>query len=170
MEAINWEAVSALSEASGVIVIVASLLYVGIQIKQNAASTRAQAINQANSQYGSLMSQIALNGELATIYRIATEGGELDPDQATRYTAYLSAFFAYIEELYLITQLGTYAEELGDAQNSVEFLAPVIVRLLKSPVAKQWWVDESKHLYLPDFCGRVNEVVGLSAMGVASNK
>ena len=88
MESVNWEAIGIFAEVIGAIAIVVSLLYVGIQIKQSAASTRAQAINQVNSQYGSLMSQKALNGELATIYRIATEGGELDPDQATRYRAY----------------------------------------------------------------------------------
>ena len=160
----NWEVIGIFAEIIGAIAVVVSLLYVGVQIKQSAASTRAQAINQVNSQYGSLMSQIALNGELATIYRIATEGGELNPDQATRYSAYLSAFFAYLEEHYLLAQVGIYAEELGDAQDTIEFLTPLIVRLLKSPVAKQWWVDESKTLYLADFGERVSEVAGMSAM------
>lgn len=160
----NWEVIGIFAEIIGATAVVVSLLYVGVQIKQSAASTRAQAINQVNSQYGSLMSQIALNGELATIYRLATEGGELDPDQATRYRAYLSAFFAYLEEHYLLAQSGIYAEELGDAQDTVEFLTPLIVRLLDSPVAKQWWVDESKTLYLADFGERVSEVAGMSAM------
>ena len=160
----NWEVIGIFAEMIGATAVVVSLLYVGVQIKQSAASTRAQAINQVNSQYGSLMSQIALNGELATIYRIATEGGELDPDQATRYRAYLSAFFAYLEEHYLLAQSGIYAEELGDAQDTVEFLTPLIVRLLDSPVAKQWWVDESRHTYLAEFCNRVDEVAGLSAV------
>ena len=167
MESVNWEAIGIFAEVIGAIAVVVSLLYVGMQIKQSAASTRAQAINQVNSQYGSLMSQIALNGELATIYRIATEGGELDPDQATRYRAYLSAFFAFLEEHYLLLQSGIYDVDLGDTQDTVEFLSPLIVRLLKSPLAKQWWVDESKHLYITDFRERVSEVAGLSAIGRA---
>ena len=163
MESVNWEAIGIFAEVIGAIAVVVSLLYVGMQIKQSAASTRAQAITQVNSQYGSLMSQIALNGELATIYRIATEGGELDPDQATRYRAYLSAFFAFLEEHYLLFQSGIYDVDLGDTQDTVESLSPLIVRLLNSPLAKQWGVDESKHLYLADFRERVSEVAGMSA-------
>ncbi len=164
MKSIKWKAIGVIAELIGAIAVVISLLYVGIQIKQNTASTRAQAINQVNSQYGSLMSQIALNGELATIYRIATEGGELDPDQATRYRAYLSAFFAWLEEHYLIKKGGIYTEDFGNEQDVVEFLAPTIVRLLKSPVAVEWWIDESENLYLADFRERVNEVAGLPAV------
>ena len=159
----NWEVIGIFAEIIGATAVVVSLLYVGVQIKQSAASTRAQAINQVNSQYGSLMSQIALNGELATIYRIATEGGELDPDQATRYRAYLSAFFAFLEETYLLTQAEIYTEDLGEVQDQLQFLAPTIVRLLKSPVAVQWWINESNNIYVPEFCKRVDEVTGLTS-------
>jgi len=163
MESMNWEAIGIFAEVIGAVAVVISLLYVGIQIKQSAASTRAQAINQVNSQYGSLMSQVALNGELATIYRIATEGGELEPDQATRYRAYLSAFFAFLEEHYLLAQTSLYDLDLGEVQDTVEFLAPTVVRLLKSPIAKEWWIAESKNLYVGGFCDRVSHVAGLSA-------
>jgi hypothetical protein len=163
VKSIRWKAIGVFAELIGAIAIVISLLYVGVQINQNTASSRAQAINQVNSQYGSLMSQIALNGELATIYRIATEGGELDPDQATRYRAYLSAFFAFLEETYLLTQAEIYTEDLGEVQDQLQFLAPTIVRLLKSPVAVQWWINESNNIYVPEFCKRVDEVTGLTS-------
>ena len=156
----DWGAVGELIGGAAIIV---SLIYVGVQIKQNTATWRAQSINQVNSQYGALMSQIALNSELATIYRVATEGGELEPDQATRYRAYLSAFFAYLEELHLLNKISSH--DLGDAQDPVEFMASTIVRLLKSPVAVQWWIDDSRNLYLAEFCERVDEVTGISATG-----
>ena len=41
------------------------------------------------------MSQIATNGDLAKIYGKATQGLDLESDEIVRYTAYLSAFFAF---------------------------------------------------------------------------
>ena len=93
MKSTKWKAVSGSAELISAIAVVITLIYVGIQVKQNTAASLAQTIHQVNTQYATLMSHIAVNSELATIYRIATEGGELYPDQATRYRAYLSAFF-----------------------------------------------------------------------------
>lgn len=156
----SWEAIGTIAEVVGALAVVLSLLYVAAQIKQNTATSRAQAINQANSQYGALMLQIALNRDLAEIYRIATEGGDLGPVRATRYNAYLSAFFAYVEEVYLIHQAGWYAEDLAGT-DLVRFLSPTIHRLLSGPTAREWWREEAANIYVPEFCQRVNEVTGL---------
>ena len=45
MEAINWEAVTALSEAIGVIVIIASLIFIGFQIRQTSQQLQNQTEN-----------------------------------------------------------------------------------------------------------------------------
>ena len=157
----NWEAIIAVAEVVGAIAVVLSLIYVATQIKQNTEASRAQSINQINGQYGALMSQIATNGELAQIYRKATDGGELEPDELVRYTAYLSAFFAFIEEIYLLHRSGIYGEDLGEG-DAVEFLAPTVRRLLASPAAVQWWKEESRNIYVPELCDSVNRITNLS--------
>ena len=158
----NWEAIGAIGEIVGGTAVVMTLVYVAIQIKQNTATSRAQAISQVNSQYGALMTQIATNESLAKIYRKATEGGHLEPDETVRYTAYLSAFFAFLEELYLLHQSGTYQEDLGESSNAVEFLGPTVRRLLSSPAAVLWWKEGSRNIYLAEFCNSVNRVTDLS--------
>jgi hypothetical protein len=116
----NWEAIGTVAEVIGAVAVVLSLIYVAAQIKHNTEVSRAHSINQINSQYGALMSQIALNEDLARIYRKATQGLDLDPDETVRYTAYLSAFFAFIEEIFLLHRAGTYEEDLGEG-DAVEF-------------------------------------------------
>jgi hypothetical protein len=157
----NWEAIGTVAEVVGAIAVVLSLIYVATQIKQNTAASRAQMINQINSQYGALMSQIATNGDLAKIYQKATEGSDLEPDETVRYTAYLSAFFAFVEEIYLLHRSGTYEEDLGDG-DAVEFLAPTVRRLLNSPAAARWWKGESRNLYVPELCDRVDHIANLT--------
>ena len=107
------------------------------------------------------MSQIATNGDLARIYRKATDGEELEPDETVRYTAYLSAFFAFIEEIFLLHRSGIYEENLGDG-DAVEFLAPTVQRLLASPAAIHWWKEESRNLYVAELCDSVNRIADLS--------
>ena len=156
----NWDAVIAVAEVVGAIAVVLSLIYVAIQIKQNTAASRAQSINQINGQYGALMCKIATNGDLAHIYRKATDGEDLGPDEMVRYTAYLSAFFAFIEEIYLLHRSGIYEEDLGEG-DAVEFLAPTVQRLLASPAAIHWWKEESRNLYVPEVCDSVDRIVDL---------
>ena len=157
----NWEAIIAVAEVVGAIAVVLSLIYVATQIKQNTEASRAQSINQINGQYGALMSQIATNSDLAHIYRKATDGEELEPDESVRYTAYLSAFFAFIEEIYLLHRSGIYEENLGQG-DAVEFLAPTVRRLLASPAAVHWWKEESRNLYVAELCNSVNRIADLS--------
>jgi hypothetical protein len=157
----NWEAIGAIGEIVGATAVVLTLIYVAIQIKQNTAASRAQAINQINSQWGGLMSQIATNEGLAKIYRKATEGGDLGPDETVQYTAYMSAFFAFLEELYLLHQSGTYEEDLGEG-DALEFLTPTVRRLLSSPAAVRWWKEESRNLYVAEVCNRVNLLANLT--------
>ena len=157
----GWEMVIAVAEVIGAIAVVLSLIYFAIQIKQNTAASRAQSINQINGQYGELMSQIATNGDLAQIYRKATDGEQLEPDETVRYTAYLSAFFAFIEQIFLLHQSGIYEEDLGDG-DAVEFLAPTVRRLLACPAAVHWWKEESRNLYVPELCESVSRIADLS--------
>lgn len=157
----NWEAIGTAAEVIGAVAVVMSLIYVAAQIKHNTEVSRAQSINQINSQYGALMSQIATNGDFAKIYRKATQGLDLEGDEIVRYTAYLSAFFAFVEEIYLLHRAGTYEEDLGEG-DAVEFLAPTVRRLLSSPAAVQWWKEESRNIYVPELCDSVNRIADLS--------
>ena len=44
----NWEAISAIAEAVGTVGIIASLIYVAIQIRQNTRGTRIETFESAN--------------------------------------------------------------------------------------------------------------------------
>ena len=68
MEPINWEAVSAIAEALGVIVVVASLIFVGFQIRQNTQATKVAAIQNITSDIRAFNYEIGANGEFADIF------------------------------------------------------------------------------------------------------
>ena len=52
MTPINWEAVQAVSETLGLIIVVSSLNYVGLEVRQNAKATRAATMNNMMNAWG----------------------------------------------------------------------------------------------------------------------
>ena len=64
---VNWQAISALSEASGVIVIAISLIFVGFQIRQNAQATRAASMNNIMENWSDKLLMLSENENFATV-------------------------------------------------------------------------------------------------------
>ncbi len=72
MEAFNWEAVIAISESLGLVVVIGSLIYVGFQVRQNTAMMRVNA-SQAWTDFNfQLSGPIAVDREVAECW---TRGG-----------------------------------------------------------------------------------------------
>lgn len=65
----NREAVSAIAEIVGVIAVIASLIYVGLQIKQNSAIARANIVHETNTAALRIQGLIAQDAALAAIYK-----------------------------------------------------------------------------------------------------
>ena len=78
MEAINWEAVQAVSEALGLIVVVGSLIFVGFQIRQNAQATRAASMNNIMGSWFDMYMRVSENDKLAEV----VWNGAQDPNRA----------------------------------------------------------------------------------------
>ena len=60
MEAFNWEAVTAIAEIIGVVVVVASLIYVAIQVQQNNAEIRLNTEAAKISAYHQTIDQVVV--------------------------------------------------------------------------------------------------------------
>ena len=161
----NWEAISSFAEVVGAGAVVISLIYVGVQLKLNNSLSRANAFQQINFQFAEVASQLSSDAELARIYRIAAEGGDLDPDEAIRYTAYLTSFFAFLENAHIQEQSGLLADFILESEGTIDFMAPHFSKLLQCPAAARWWQEECKNIFSPDFYRRVSEHAGFHSEG-----
>lgn len=153
---------AAVGSLLGAIAVVATVLYLAMQVRHGTRASRAESINQLNSQFRDIMFELARSGDLAKAHRLAASDQEVDEDTSIRYRAYLSGLFAFFEEAYLVHQSGSYSEDLG-GQDLVDFMAPMIRRFLAGQLAKRWWREESANLYVADFRGRVEAVADLAS-------
>ena len=64
----NWEAVGAIGEVVGALAVVATLIYLASQIRQNMMSNRNAALETISAQNAAWLSLITQDAEVARIY------------------------------------------------------------------------------------------------------
>lgn len=156
----NWEAVSSLAEVVSAIAVVVSLIYVGVQIRQSNQLSRAETFHEIDTEYSHVMSKL-VERELANIYSRAVAGKELDQDELVRYCSFLTAYFVWLEDVYIQQQSGLFDVELG-TESVVHFMASQAQTLLKSKQSQDWWYHEAPKFLSPGFMGEATKAMKLA--------
>jgi hypothetical protein len=134
----TWEAVSAISEATGAIVVIVSLIYVAIQIRQNTKAVTyqtTQALIHANSESAYLLSSDA---DLATLFHKGSMDRSLLTDvERLRFNTYLYGYYNQADFAYEQSLEGQVA---STTWARIERDLPIWISL---PGVRAWW-DEDK--------------------------
>ena len=86
MEALNWDAITAVSEVVGVIIVAASLIFVGLQIRQSAHATQVATVENFTSDLRDFNYLVGANGEFAEIlYKGWFQPGTLNSTEQFRH-------------------------------------------------------------------------------------
>jgi hypothetical protein len=106
-----------IGEFLGALGVIASLIYLAIQIRQNTRSVRASTFHGAASRAADLTRAIAEEKELAHIYRTGMAGLDQldDDDERLRFMMFLSTMFRQFEDLFFQYRAGTISSESWDA-------------------------------------------------------
>ena len=146
----NWDAVGTLAEVVSALGVIISLLYVAAQIRQSNTLSQANTTHLMNSEYGSIFGDIATDEKLATIYSSAVKGEALSEIELVRYTAFLTRYFAFLENIYSQEKAGLFDVDL-EADNVMVFMAEQGRDLLSSSQAQTWWLQEGRKFVTPEF-------------------
>ena len=139
---LNWDAIGAIAESLGVIGVIVTVVYVGVQIRHN-----SQAVQGATEQ--SLMTQemalYALVAEHANVYR---RGGEhidqLDADEYVVYEHLVAAQMSQLYSAFVQFQRGLIPQSVWDA-----YTADWPDSILQIGFRHTW--DRIKHGYPAEF-------------------
>lgn len=131
--------------------VVLTLVFIGIQLKQNAELTRMAAAQTSAQLLSTNLGRIIENGDLAEL--ITKEGA---PDcwnraERLRVTNFLSASFRHFEVLHTHRRFGVFEEELWVGTEA---------RLrdsLSTPTIREWW-QELKPFYARSFAAYVDRI------------
>ena len=127
----NWEAIGAVGETVGALAVLATLVYLAMQIRQNTKAVQAAAIDSANSQVSKIREVIFADADVANMYRRGTEDpASLSEDDTIRYRLLIHNILLSLSNS--ITQASVSGLSEGMSQVELSILRRVVGRVLTS--------------------------------------
>jgi len=149
----NWEAINAISEIVGVVVIVVTLIYLAAQVRQGNMFAKLQArqrmIEQAESELYAQMAD-------PSITHSNIKDGPLTEDEQAKLSLFLISFLRQREWEWFLYQEGVI--------DAVAFRAyrEVITIHLGTPRGRKWWKALGHRAFDPSFAEQVDELLAQS--------
>jgi hypothetical protein len=161
---VNWEAVVAVVEVIGLLAVVASLVYLAIQVRQNSelisqntTVARASMVHETSVFYARFFEMIAESPSLAGIYRRGLDSESLDPDEKLRFESLLAVYFSSLEDMDHQYKSDLYFDE-DDDTDLVEFMELEYKRMLESKHGKEWWERTARDCSTPSFFAKIERI------------
>ena len=150
----NWDALGAIAELIGAIAVVATLIYLAAQIRQNTFSNRNAALQTISSQYADWLSTIIENESVARIYRAGlADFNQLTEEDRIRFGMLLTQLCRACDAQYHQHKTSALPQEMW--KSTLESL----VGVLEKPGGSAWWSRYGSR-FSPSFYTVVNGALG----------
>jgi hypothetical protein len=152
---VNWEALAAIAELLGAIGVLASLLYLGAQIRQNTASLRQQAFQMGTNEVRRWAEGLSGSRETSEIFiKGQTDFSSLDANERLRFTMMIFE---------LCSVWGTYQTYSGhDLLGLRESAETSIGAWIRQGWFPKWW-RQNVFMFPPEFKAFVEELLARHA-------
>lgn len=145
----NWEAIGAIGEVGGAIAVVATLVYLAVQIRQNTGQLQADAIIAANDAEDRLLRDLQNPELLGDILRASEDWSHATAKEQARAHLVYSAFMRHTETCFNLWRRGALDEGTYRARENFT------LSFLVTPGIRTWW-EIGKHSFGPDFLARID--------------
>lgn len=134
----DWDAIGAIANILGAIGVIYSLVYLGIQIRNQNRESQLAAATELASQWSASMSDIAVSPELAKALEIGFYKPEsLSPHQYLQFSSHLNRVFRDVETMYIQFLAGRLS---GDLWNGVSVST---IELTQCIGVRSWWATRN---------------------------
>ena len=148
----DWQALSAIGEATGAVAVVISVLYLAHQIRIQSAETRLAAIHEVSVGFREGIAATFLDPQLARVFHLGKDGPEhLDPAERIQFIALVQRNWRVWEDVFYQYRDGRLNEPLWrsmERQYSALLVWPGV----------QWVWSIRRDFYTPEF-GRYVDTV-----------
>src|SRR4051795_18885 len=151
----NWDAIVAISQLVAAVAVILSLVFVGLQIKQNTRALQRTEHNSTMEQWTVIRMAIAKHRDIAELMTAGLQGERpLDAADQLRLEQMLqeNAWAAF--HIWDRTQRGIFPKGTFEATGGA-----LLNTLLKTPTGAEWW-RKAKHVgFHPGFVADVDAVL-----------
>jgi hypothetical protein len=156
-QTVTLEELALIAEIVGGIGVIASLIFLGIEIRRQRRQSSLQAVNELTAQWSELMTSLHESHELAEIWlKGHRDFDALNGISKLRYGAYFGRFLRNSESLFLHLQADTLDPMVW---RGIERAIRDIIIL---PGAQTWW-GTRKHWYTDHFQELVDDLIAKGA-------
>ena len=139
----NWDALGAIGEIVGAIAVVASLIYVAVQIRQNTRQSRLASFESAVRGTSNWHHNLAGNPEmLRALFQGQRDYEGLSPEDRLRFQSLMITWIMEYQNFKMSFDEGTH-ERGAFSDRSLGELEKNILSLLRTPGGQQWWAGET---------------------------
>ena len=130
-----------LGEFIGGLAVIATLIYLAVQIRQNSKLLRASVEQTTRSDSTAILNLMAASTENASVYhRGLTDSAVMSPEERTHFYLLLAANFYHFQQAYAAHQDGIQSEETWNTQwQALQFYA-------SQPGVRTWWKQQGRRL------------------------
>jgi hypothetical protein len=149
----SWEAIGAIGEVVGAAAVIASLIYLAAQIRQNSRTIRRSSARHTGEKNAVALRALAdyselFSGDFLGLDRLAT----LDPPQRTRFDMIFGMWMQAIEQTFADVRDGLLESEYGVPYRDY------LRHLLSCSGGSQWW-SERRAWFSASFQREVDELI-----------
>jgi hypothetical protein len=150
---VNWEALGAIANLLAAIGVIATLIYLSIQIRQNTKAVRSSSIQNLVQSF-STTAQAAVENEfiIPLLLKANADAEALTEEERARLHFWFIMTFRRFEGVYFQRDLGIVDAEVIDGFERSH------IAILASKSAQQWWVD-SKEIFNSGFVSYLEELL-----------
>jgi len=149
----NWEAIGAVGEIAGAIAVIATLIYLAIQIKDSARAARSAAVTDATTAILDLYHELGSNPQTSELFLEGMENPESLSKQAQFQFLMLMHFgFLGFQRSFFLTQEGTLDVGLRDS------IGTAVHAVNQMPGTHFYW-KQRKSYFQPEFVRWIEDLL-----------
>jgi hypothetical protein len=142
---VTLEQLGNLGDLIGGIAVVASLLYVAVQLRQNTRITRSAVRQSIAARASDLQLSVAQNNDILAAVAKLFQGKEMSPEESIRLHFFLGGLFRATEEAFLQHREGFLEDEYWNTR------ARLMINYLRYPGMFEAWKERLRSVYHPAF-------------------
>jgi len=130
----NWDAIAAIGQVVGAVLVGVTLVYLAIQLRQNTSAMKSSTFLSVSTQMGSNMEIFATHADVAPLFIKAQAGLDaLSATERVRFGFLMMMAFRRVETVVVQRHLGAIDPELtlGFERSAMS--------ALRAPGTRQWW-------------------------------
>ena len=137
----NWEAIGAIGELFGGVVVVLTIIYLSQQVRQSNKFAKAEAERDIQSQWTAITDVVLRDSETREVLRKGVDSFDtLSGSERTAYSVYLSHVINHLEMVLKMERDGLVSDDVAGTYKNV------VAQIVGTPGGREYW-KVGKNLY-----------------------